>query len=1607
MDLQVHRWINSTTKHTYVFGKDKMIDICIFKDDTIIKALNKIVVGIHSIDSSISLNTIPFIWWRSKSIRFDVDTSIKNPFTDTYKNSTHANISYKNDDLFNLEEVNIVFLDDIKHGGVNTNTIHILFPDKKNTWNPDTYKIIKDESERLYKIWISGYNTSIEKYSIQRVNLIAKVTLRKSIVDIFTSTKCDSKTQFMQLIEDSSHILYKLHKTHTIPVSKLTEWTSYNNIPKIQVGVSILNVMFHIKDTLFAHVMIDSNGQIYVRFKFDISNKYELIDIQKYCTSVIEKWLTNTLQVSITLHDDSYFLKTLIPISVHISSKDYGKILSKENLLFNLSSADKDILYIDYLRSKSHTKTEILDYIRGRAKLGISLQDIKQELLEKQLSDADISLWFEQYISELQALEQQIVNPEAPKPRKKKTISLGCTLKVQTKKYEIIVSLENASSIEEANTACTWIRGTVHTYLESLQKQKAVAEPKNAGPSQPEQPAKKPNKVLLESSSSSSSSSSASKNVNGRVPNDADDFDIDLGGGSRGGAGGKELHGFLLKALKKADPKVFDGPDRYSEQCQANNFRQPIVLTPEEKAHIDTLNYTSNADDYLLYGSHPENKNYYTCPRIWCPISKIPLTIQELEKLNNKCPGPHFEEPIHMYKDNYWRKSPDTKHHIGFLSKLNNDKLCMPCCGKTVLKPNKLQKCNLSTTDADSEKPQETKPASEREPEQNPEPEHDESNPENKPKRGRKKMKNSESKNTDDEKTYIIDKIGILDANRYGLIPQDLHTYLYPNTSYNDCSKSLSTTECVVRKGQGHVDDYFLESVAYASGFKDKLHFLKHIVKICDPLTFITLTNGYIFTAFMEDPIVFSQNNKNELYNEWISYLETHQNYVKTLQLNDILHTHGTKQTRMEIDLTNTIVLRELIIFKALKNFIKYLKSPSQKNPQHVFDLLHRMGILLAVWHRNSTSSASLVCPEYTNLNDLTYVAKHHEKVAMVLEDNTQYLYEPLEMKIRSKEGVSLFPVSGRIGSNIKDLLLQSCSVENAGKDTPKPLIQNIFVEMIRTLETWIDLQLAPRSSPFLLKTILLRADGKLYGFLTHNNLLLTCPNANLEVVPLLFKTCKNLKNISYIEDVSGSTLDITFMGRDDYIQFLEKIGAYGLGLFSGSISQEISTLHTSPIGLRGQITLPTVPYGLYIPLVPLTTSHTLLEKYKNANTKHNAKWYQLQNAVSSELLKYYESLVVPLLKETKKVRINTLLHIWKKLPEKDLDKVQVILETLPLDSKENLIYFIQTIGIENNARIYLSSRVYDTNKDWIFSQAAIEDGLPHTIYVSNKEFIPNDYTSVVTKHTYNMKNVQKDPTQIRPIPSIINISTGTLKSLPKKWTKGWMTFKILEQSQNIYTSQSLPQLFEWISYIINGTDEFYSWEKGVVPIRNSKLQKIFNTQHGAEEILEIDSSLFHTWNIYLHKKYKTPAEMLKTNYTTIKNEWNTVVQLHNDIIYPMDIDLNSCAQMLNITILVLFRTKYGTTKEVEEIYKRGDLEDLITSANLFSPTTANDMYLERPCIVLYREKEPKVPFIKYSVLLNTSEKVDKSAIYEKCFYTNINSMPEDIIALIKALRNV
>jgi hypothetical protein len=196
------------------------------------------------------------------------------------------------------------------------------------------------------------------------------------------------------------------------------------------------------------------------------------------------------------------------------------------------------------------------------------------------------------------------------------------------------------------------------------------------------------------------------------------------------------------------------------------------------------------------------------------------------------------------------------------------------------------------------------------------------------------------------------------------------------------------------------------------------------------------------------------------------------------------------------------------------------------------------------------------------------------------------------------------------------------------------------------------------------------------------------------------------------------------------------------LKLFTAKLSQVGFGINAGTLSLQGQST--SVAQGSYIvpsldnmlPQVPVRGRDDLYIFNESQNVM-NRRWFHIQNAIGTQILKYYDTLVSPLLRATKKDRIRILMKTFEKNP--NTDKVRVTLEEIPMeDGKDAVARWIRGIGLEERARMYTSVQLFNgyRNKEWIFSQAAVENGLPIDVLTpSHSGWIPNDMSK--SQHTY------------------------------------------------------------------------------------------------------------------------------------------------------------------------------------------------------------------------------------------------------------------------------
>ena len=169
---------------------------------------------------------------------------------------------------------------------------------------------------------------------------------------------------------------------------------------------------------------------------------------------------------------------------------------------------------------------------------------------------------------------------------------------------------------------------------------------------------------------------------------------------------------------------------RYSRSCSSSAKKQPVLITEDEMQEMKTEEYEKvikkygkkefeefskekqdqiikdesflKPEDVIKYGSNPDNKYYYVCPRYWCLKTNRPINPNEMVdtidkngktvKTHPTCGGiipnnqttikndgnyvyEFFDKTEHISQENY------KKHYPGFLdSKKHPDGLCIPCC---------------------------------------------------------------------------------------------------------------------------------------------------------------------------------------------------------------------------------------------------------------------------------------------------------------------------------------------------------------------------------------------------------------------------------------------------------------------------------------------------------------------------------------------------------------------------------------------------------------------------------------------------------------------------------------------------------------------------------------------------------------------------------------------------------------------------------------------------------------------------------------------------------------------------------------------------------------
>lgn len=336
----------------------------------------------------------------------------------------------------------------------------------------------------------------------------------------------------------------------------------------------------------------------------------------------------------------------------------------------------------------------------------------------------------------------------------------------------------------------------------------------------------------------------------------------------------------LIQQLRAADRGLFGyrGRRGYASDCQ-KPF-QPVIVTDDELARMP--------DGTVAVGFEGRQKNWFVCPRAWCPRSRVAV------EPGSPCPGGPDESPIP--DDPVWAKARG--RHVGFRRSRNGMGRCVPCCFKTAH--------NLSTEECGAIVRRVNAPDAEA----------------------------AGSVKTDGAR-YIRSAPPPLRTGNLGAIPHPASAILSDGTvcgTRDDGSGIISKgADCFVRRGvpMAPQPQPFLESLRVVLDVRRTADLVERITE-ADPILFVFADAGRAVRRFA-DPVPLLRADARFALRSTLEHLESHPAYVDRLGLAGVRRRISAAVSRgREADaMTHPDVVRETVVASALRNFRAYMRDAS------------------------------------------------------------------------------------------------------------------------------------------------------------------------------------------------------------------------------------------------------------------------------------------------------------------------------------------------------------------------------------------------------------------------------------------------------------------------------------------------------------------------------------------------------------------------------------------------------------------------------------------------------------------------------------------------------
>lgn len=691
----------------------------------------------------------------------------------------------------------------------------------------------------------------------------------------------------------------------------------------------------------------------------------------------------------------------------------------------------------------------------------------------------------------------------------------------------------------------------------------------------------------------------------------------------------------MLKELRDADPGLFAFKSKadskgWASTCGHSPRRQPVVITANELARIRKADAERgegpSLTTALAYGSTPElrDRNRYICPEIWCPKSRMSLSLEQEAK--HGCPLPD-ETPISFISD-YFDFEPGTdpttqqpiwvrtnkigkgkgkgkdksnnslliKRFPGYIEKGKHPEktFCLPCCFK-------IQNKKKDLCENGWNQPKETddyRMGQQQDKDKDKDKEKEKDKDKDKDKEGN--TENPKKKKESGER-YVLDDIPVME-NRYGILPPLLGTLL-GNVKcglHTSSAKNIGPgSRCFLRRGI-NIDggQPFLTSVLNL--LDDPSTIAQAISKIkqhVTPHVFLMLNGGHLVRQWMPADIDRRvwDTRAFQSFKSWFLH-DTRKSYRA---LYDLKHVATEIQNKTRFPFTSPLVdavHREFAIYQSYTRFMELLDTPTlPKTHSILLDLFQIQDpeitpfvnpkniqfILIEYASTSSTSIASMAgditveCPAYRHPSE---VFDPNRPVALLFKYGN--FYEPI-YRVASVRG-HLVPSKTLPLSEEKELqalyqyMLSSCKKYGSAQ-AARPIAQ--------TLRAYLN------TNKHGFKSYVIDYNFRVVGLLTADGIYLPLPvSENIYTPPGAKET------IQYIDHVLLHVQPAKGIQRSSVLKLLKalnEIVQFPAFPVSPSKSQSQSNAQAAQIGKEAMILLDN---GFFIPLKKLARQHSLLE---------------------------------------------------------------------------------------------------------------------------------------------------------------------------------------------------------------------------------------------------------------------------------------------------------------------------------------------------------------------------------------------------------------------------